>query len=309
MGILKSDGTGKRLDGSLADANQSFDGTVGDEEIRDALHGAIDKFFDRIAGKDKQQGAAAALGGTNDSAGIASGEAQIQTLPDMMRALNDVDELAWGRYILSTDMLRDKIDPSQRDTLIEGAVACGREWADRVVAQYGNNKPSEIAEKLGVHVGSNTAPMSGRRALFAQYVPGGSDSSTQADRIDLMADPLNRYAELHDQLVAGDPANADILPSPARVRTLLLAHELFHVIEDRNEATIYTRTTTISLWKVFGKENRSTVRALGEVGAGAFAQALVGSSFCPFALDIVLMWSYDPATSRALYDTVNHYQA
>ena len=63
------------------------------------------------------------------------------------------------------------------------------------------------------------------------------------------------------------------------------------------------------LWKVFGKENRSTVRALGEVGAGAFAQALVGSSFCPFALDIVLMWSYDPATSRALYDTVIRHQA
>lgn len=300
MGILKADGTGRRLNGSLADANRPFDGTVGDEEIREALHGAIDKFFDRIAGTDKRRGEAAALDGAENGADAV----RIQTLPDMMRALRQVDDLAWGRYILSTDMLRDKIEPGMGDTMIAGAISCGREWSDRVVEQYGTNKPSAIAERLGVAVGSNTAPMSGRRALFAQYVPGGSDSSAQADRIDLMADPLNRYAELYDRLVVEDAGNAGVLPSPARVRTLLLAHELFHVIEDRNESTIYTRTTTISLWKVFGKENRSTVRALGEVGAGAFAQTLVGSSFCPFALDIVLMWSYDPATSRALYDAV-----
>ena len=303
VGFLKSNGDRRRLGGRQSETDRPFDGRVGDEEIREALHGAIDRFFDRLSGKSKQQRAAAALDGST----VSTGDAAPGTLPGMMRALGDVDDLAWGRYILDTDMLRDKIKEDEADVLIAGAQECGREWADRVVRQYGSRDPIEIAAQLGVSVGSNTAPMSGRRALFAQYVPGNADNSSYAGRIEVMSDPLNRYGILRNQLVEGDPSVDDLLPTPVYIRTLLLAHELFHALEDRNESSIYTRTTTISLWKICGKENRSTVRSLGEIGAGAFAQALIGSSFCPFALDILMMWAYDSATSQAIYDAVRQH--
>ena len=330
MGILKSDGTGRRLDGDLGDGDRAFDDRVGDEEIRDALHGVIDRFFDRLAGKDAKDGASAALdGGAASSAspgasaagGIVAAEPD---LPAMMRRLAEVGEPAWGRYILANDMLRDKIDPDEGDTMAAEAAACGREWAARVAERYGTRRPGEIAAALGVTVADSPAPVSGRRALFAQYLPGSGDDA----RIEVLADPLNRYGRLRERLLAaaadadvdvdagagaGEPDAGDpeagrelerILPTVARVRTLLLAHELFHVIEDRNEASIYTRTATISLWKVFGRENRSTVRGLGEIGAGAFARELVGAPFCPFALDVLLMWAYAPDNARALYRQV-----
>lgn len=318
MGILKSDGTGRRLDGDLGDGDRAFDGTVGDEEIRDALHGAIDKFFDRISGKSKADGAEASLdGGVSGSAAGAASSPAAPDLPAMMRRLAEVGEPAWGRYILANDMLRDKIDAAEGDEMAARAAECGREWATRARERYGTNRPGEIAAKLGIAVADNPAPVSGRRALFAQYLPGSGDDS----RIEVLADPLNRYGTLRERLITqasgaedGDGGNdgaadgvADLehlLPTVARVRTLLLAHELFHAIEDRNEADIYTRTATIRLWKVFGRENRSTVRGLGEIGAGAFARELVGAPFCPFALDVLLMWAYAPDNARALYRQV-----
>ena len=325
MGILRSDGTARQF-ANDDERDKAFDGTVGDEEIRDALHGAIDRFFDRLGGKSKKDGAAASLDGSAAGDGTAAGPIG---LVDMMRRLATVSDRAWGRYILSSDMLRDKIDPDEGDRMIEQATACGREWADRVYREWGTNHPSEIAGKLGIAIGDNPSPMSGRRALFAQYLPDAG-----GDRIEVLVDPLNRYDQLRGRLIAeaaadpqasaspqaavitqtgeaaADPRAAEggtdsdlalILPTAGRVRTLLVGHELFHAIEDRNEASIYTRTATISLWKVFGKENRSTVRGLGEIGAGAFSRALVGAAFCPFALDVLLMWSYSPDNARALY--------
>lgn len=304
MGILRSDGTARQF-ANDDERDKAFDGTVGDEEIRDALHGAIDRFFDRLGGKSKKDGAAASLDGSAAGDGTAAGPIG---LVDVMRRLATVSDRAWGRYILSSDMLRDKIDPDEGDRMIEQATACGREWADRVYLEWGTNHPSEIAGNLGIAIGDNPSPMSGRRALFAQYLPDAG-----GDRIEVLVDPLNRYDQLRGRLIAeaaADPRAAEggtgsdlarILPTAGRVRTLLVGHELFHAIEDRNEASIYTRTATISLWKVFGKENRSTVRGLGEIGAGAFSRALVGAAFCPFALDVLLMWSYSPDNARALY--------
>lgn len=270
--------------------------TPWDEEVRKALHGSIDKFFDRVSGKrEKQAGQEASLdiAGRPGSTGF--------ELTDMLGALNELDEKTWDRYVVSTDLLSNKVDPAEGDRLASQARECGRAWARRVRDEQRITSPDELARRLGVEVSDNDAPVSGKRVLFAQFVPD--------NHIDLMSDPLRRYRELRRQMLQdADELRLDVvsslLPTPETVRSLILSHELFHVIEDQNETDILTRTATIHLWKFLGFENRSTLRCLGEIGAGAFAQEYVGSRFNPFALDILLSWTYDAELSRSLYRDV-----
>lgn len=269
--------------------------TSWDEDVRKALHSSIDKFFDRVTGADKKAGQDASLdvSGRPGSTGF--------ELTDMLQELAELDKRTWDRYVISTDMLRGKVDEEEGDRLAAQARDCGSTWARRVRDEQRITNPDELARRLGVEVSDNEAPVSGKRVLFAQFVPD--------NHIDLMADPLRRYRELRRQML--EEADSErrsaveaLLPTPDTVRSLILSHELFHVIEDQNESDIFTRTATIRLWKFLGFENRSTLRCLGEIGAGAFAQEYVGSRFCPFALDILLSWTYDAELSRSLFREV-----
>ena len=267
-----------------------------DEGVRTALHGAIDQFFDRMGGANKRAGEKDSLEGSG-TPGSATGN----ELTDMLQRLSELDAATWDRYVISADMLHAKVDPEEGALLAESARACGREWARRMADEEHVSSPDALARHLGVEVSDNPAPVSGKRVLFAQFVP--------ESHIDLMSEPLARYAELRTQMLAEAteeqrPLFEQLLPTKNHVRSLILSHELFHVIEDQNEDTIFTRTARIRLWKFLGLENRSTLRCLGEIGAGAFAQEFVGSTFCPFALDILLSWSYDAELARSLYRDV-----
>ena len=261
--------------------------TYKDEEIRRVLHHAIDGFFDRIGGASTKPE-------TDDT--------KHPSLPQMLQRLSEVDDATWGRYVLANDLLHAKVPQDEANEMVARAQECGRTWAQSIRGERPTADPDEVARDLGVSVGTNPALVSSKRVLFAQFVPD--------DHIDLMEDPLSRYAQLRKKLLSeesGDAAREELeslLPTSHLVRSLLLSHELFHVIEDRNESSIYTRTAKIALWKFLGFENRSTLRALGEIGAGAFAQELNGALFCPFALDILLTWAYDTTHSEALYDAV-----
>lgn len=267
-----------------------------DEGVRTALHGAIDQFFDRMGGSSKRAGEKDSLEGSGTPGATTGNE-----LTDMLQRLSELDDATWDRYVISADMLHAKVDPQEGALLAEGARACGREWASRMADEEHVSGADALARHLGVEVSDNPAPVSGKRVLFAQFVPD--------NHVDLMSEPLARYAELRAQMLAEAPEDARalyerLLPTKNLVRSLILSHELFHVIEDKNEDTIFTRQARIRLWKFLGLENRSTLRCLGEIGAGAFAQEFVGTAFCPFALDILLSWSYDAGLARSLFRDV-----
>lgn len=93
MGILRSDGTARQF-ANDDERDRSFDGTVGDEEIRDALHGAIDRFFDHLGGSNRNAGADAALGGTSGT----GSETAPAGLADVMRRLDQISGRVYGEW-------------------------------------------------------------------------------------------------------------------------------------------------------------------------------------------------------------------
>lgn len=181
-----------------------------------------------------------------------------------------------------------KVYVTGKDAYTVKANACGREWAKRISEKYGTEDPKILAGKMGMKVKMPKVPTGGGVVLFAQYV--------QPDEITIFTDCVDKAAALEKQ--CGCP-----LLKKERLLEILLAHELFHAVEEQYAGEIFTRTEKIELWrKPFS--NRSVISCLSEIAAMAFARQLSGLSVSPYMLDVLLVYSYDKNTSYGLYDEI-----
>ena len=160
------------------------------------------------------------------------------------------------------------------------ANACGAEWADKLAAQYATRDPLTLCDELGLKLKTPATPAGGGQVLFAQFV--------QPDEITIFTDCLDKAETL-----------GGLIPARAKLQSIILAHELFHAVEEANP-DIYTRTEKIELWrKPFS--NKSCIVCLSEIAAMAFAKQLLGLDFNPYALDVLLVYPYDAQAACGLY--------
>jgi len=214
------------------------------------------------------------------------------SLVEMIQNLLQVDDEAWGLYAFSRDILKERIPEDKKIEMIRKAMSCGREYAKRMILEYGSSEVNIIAEKLNIKIVYQDALLTGKRILFASYTP--------PDEIGIMTEPVNRAIEL---IVKDKSALVDYFQKYSIINTIL-GHEIFHYVEDQFEQEIYTRTEKILLWNFLGIKNRSTLRSLGEIGAMAFTKQLNGLKYSPFILDILLYYSYDSASAEKIYQDV-----
>lgn len=202
----------------------------------------------------------------------------------MARALRSLTDLQWGRYAFSREPLEGKFTPEEKDRYTQAAVSCGKEWARKMASRCGTRDPRTIAGKLGVQVLTADIPAGGGQVLFAQFV--------QPDEITVFTDCLDKAASL-----------GALLPARESLMDILLAHELFHAVEEQNVDVMYTRTETIELWrKPFS--NRSRIACLSEIAAMAFARELLDLDYNPYALDVLLVYPYDQNAACGLYEEI-----
>lgn len=94
-----------------------------------------------------------------------------------------------------------------------------------------------------------------------------------------------------------------VLLEKDRLFNVLLAHELFHAVEEQHADEIYTRTEKVELWrKPFS--NRSSIACLSEMAAMAFAGELLGLDCSPYMLDVLLVYAYDKEAAWGLYEEI-----
>ena len=204
----------------------------------------------------------------------------------MTQTLAGFDDYQWGRYAFSREPLEGRFDERQKARYTEEANRCGGEWAGRVRKAYGESTPRLLAEKMGLRVRTTGRPAGGGQVLFAQFV--------RPDEITVFTDCIRRAAVLRQE--SGCP-----LLEPGRLMEVLLAHELFHAVEEQNAEHIYTRTEKVELWKK-PFSNRSTIACLSEMAAMAFARELLGLSVSPYMLDVLLLYAYSREQAWALYE-------
>lgn len=214
---------------------------------------------------------------------------RILPLRPMVERLVQLTERDFGMYAWSREPLSGKFDRAQKMHYIAAAGSCGRNEAKQIKDEYQTGEAAIIARQMKLQVQMPAVPAGGGHVIFAQYV--------EPDEITIFADAVERAERLIKEFSLAD------LLGGADVKNLLLAHELFHAVEYRKEDTIYTKTEKVQLWrKPFS--NRSRLVCLGEMAGMAFAKALTGVAFCPYLLDVLLMYGYHEAAATALYEEI-----
>ena len=149
-----------------------------------------------------------------------------QVEPEQMaEELSEISETVWGMYAFGREPLEGRFTREQKYHYIAKANACGREWADQVAKEYGTNDPKLLAERMGMKVLKKKTPTGGGIVLFAQFV--------QPDEITIFTDCIAKAQRIYK--VCGCP-----LLEAEKLTSVLLAHELFHAVEERHEKEIYT---------------------------------------------------------------------
>lgn len=207
---------------------------------------------------------------------------------EMFKNLVDLPTEVWDRYAFCREPLRDHFQAEDRMSMAtaarDNAVACARD----IMMRYTGLSVPDLARKMGVKVEKRSVPRYGAQVLFAQF--------QKPNTITLFTDCLDKFS-------ATLMASAFVPMSTERVEMILLAHELYHYIETM-DASLYSQSHQVQLWKIGPIANRSRVLCLGEIAAMAFAKTLTETTFEPFLLDVLLVYGYNPEAASNLYNRI-----
>lgn len=187
-------------------------------------------------------------------------------------ALLDQSDEKYAEYLLSQDHLSKKIPDDQRSELIHQAIECGKNAARNFSAtdlwEYCRQ------EEIEIDYFSEELKAENFRFVLAEF--------QLPNRIRINQSLLNEADEfLKDQ----------------RVDEILLAHELYHYLENQQKLFTIQKQLTYQIGP-FKKQAR--LHSLSEIAATSFVQELLDLSFSPILLNVVLLFPVAPDYSREL---------
>lgn len=213
----------------------------------------------------------------------------VPPIREMLQNLISINDEAFGKYGFRREPLKGKFNDEEKLRLIRKSNECGKEYANKLRLEYGNIDTYEIAKRLGLEVDYPNMPNGGGHIIFAQFV--------EPNKVTIFKDSVNKAIELINK------KNLTEMFSGINIEELLLAHEIFHFIEE-NEKDIFTRTESIRLWKVGPFKNDSGIVCLGEIAGMAFAKELLKAPYSPYILDVFLVYLYNKEAAYYLYKEI-----
>lgn len=214
----------------------------------------------------------------------------IPHISSMLKDLINVPDDKWGIYAFRREPLKGKFSEDEKKVLIGKANECGRKYGEKIrLANEGLNV-YEIAEKLGLEVDYPDRPNGGGHILFAQFV--------EPNKITIFKDSVNKALDLIEK------ENLSSYFSNINIEEILLAHEIFHFIEERCAGDIFSKTEKIRLWKFGPIKNDSNILCLGEIAGMAFAKELLKLQYSPYILDSFLVYLYNEEVAYRLYNEI-----
>ncbi len=213
------------------------------------------------------------------------------TLADLVSDLQGIDDICWGIYAFSRDRYYGNLNKAEMLKLIEDSVQSGMREADKLSEAIGSHSPEEAARYLGIRITYSDIRQFCGRIVFATF--------THPDLICINREPIAKACS-SDEI-------RDLIPEKT-VENLIIGHELYHVLEDRDPG-IWTNNRRITIRGLLGIKHQVALSAPSEIAAMAFSKRLSGLSFSPFLLDIMLYWSYNKDYSFSLYKEISSISA
>lgn len=202
------------------------------------------------------------------------------------------NDIQWGNYAFSRDPLNGKVKEDQRITMIQNANACGIEQGKKFRKEYGNLSIKEIANQLKLKIKYEETDGSDNYIVFAKY--------NYPDQITIYQGNIRKVNEF----IAENGLNG--LLGEVNITDMLLAHEIFHYIEEQ-EPEIYTKVEKIQLWKIGPIRNHSTLLAIGEIAAMAFAREVMDMDYSPYVYDGIMLYPHDKNKAQELINEILSY--
>ena len=229
------------------------------------------------------------LFGKQNTRGYERPKFTVRPIEDMLRDLAGIPVEDWYAYAFSREPLNGKFDDGQRREWMKKSLECGKEYAKKMVNEYGTDDPIKLAASLGMNISYPEVPDKTDRVLFAEYrVP---------NKICIYMDAVNKANKL---LLS--PGVCEILTKELHISRLLLSHELFHFVEEKYRKEIFTQTEKVRLWSLGFLHNDSIVIALSEIAAMGFAKELMKLPYSPYLMDVFLVYGYSPQEASGLYE-------
>lgn len=196
-------------------------------------------------------------------------------------------EAVWISYAKSRDPLQRLVSLDEYTSHFHAARKCGMDLAHKARREWGGISCQEMAEQLGVRVERLPMPEGDGMLTFAMY--------HEPDLIQVFTD----NAAATETLIR-ESGSEEVLGN-VDICEMLLAHELFHALQERNP-DLYVNRKLVRLWKIGPFERYSALLSLEEVAAMAFAQELLGLSCIPYVYDVLMLLPQATMEARKLYD-------
>jgi len=213
-------------------------------------------------------------------------------ISEIVNKLINIKDEVFCRYAIENDLLYRKIKEEDYDELILKSIECGESYALKIIEETGTNNVKKMVNELGLMLNELENSPEATRILFASF--------TTPNKITLMKNPLEKI----DSLMKNESEEIKKKFNSEKISDILLAHEMFHFIENKYKASIYTQNKKILLWKFLKFENNSNLRVLSEIAAMSFAKTILEIDYSPFILDILLLYPYDQISSMSLMERV-----
>lgn len=211
----------------------------------------------------------------------------VHELAGMLRNLSKIEMPDWYRYAFSRDPLDSRFTDEQKRTWMRQALECGSRYSHLICAKHHTKEPKLLAKAMGMHISYITEHTSDQM-IFAQY--------QEPDQI-----LINREVITQAENFVKNPEVTDVLSQGFKITDLILAHELYHHVEELYQDEIFTQNEKVRLWSLGPFHNDSKIIALSEIAAMSFARELTQTSYSPYLMDILLMYGYSSSEAVKLY--------
>lgn len=176
----------------------------------------------------------------------------------MTEAIKERNKLTLAMLELAPDKVFMSLIPEARMKLVEEALSVGEEIANSIISECGTDDPRKIAEMYGVKV------VGEERGNLKK-----TEYRKKEKEIVIFRDSLDRMA-----------AEITVPHLSERILRFLIAHELFHHLEETKLGYIYKRFKFKGfLW------SSKYIKGLSDVAAQAFTQKLLSLEFSPHVFD------------------------
>ena len=209
---------------------------------------------------------------------------------DFLISINDEE---WGQYAFSRDPLKGKVTDELKNEMINKANECGRIEALKLKEKYKDISIKEIIKKMNLKIIEKDSNTTDSYIMFACY--NSPNKITIYKKNKILVEKYIFENKLNNKL-----ENVD-------VEDVLLAHELFHHIEEKNK-DIYTRNTKIVLWKIGSYKYKSGLVSIGEIAAMSFAKELLYLNYNPYLFDVLMLYPHDEKKANELYEEIEGFK-